>query len=54
MKRRIFLKGSLATGAVGMAVSTGLLTPRVSMAAWSKPAFEATDINGGLTALYGS
>ena len=54
MKRRIFLKGSLATGAVGMAVSTGLLTPRVSMAAWSKAAFEATDINGGMTSLYGS
>ena len=54
MKRRIFLKGSLATGAVGMAVSTGLLTPRVSLAAWSKAAFEATDVNGGTTALYGS
>ncbi len=54
MKRRIFLKGSLATGAVGMAVSTGLLTPRVSLAAWSKAAFEATDVNGGVNALYGS
>jgi sulfur-oxidizing protein SoxY len=54
MKRRIFLKGSLATGAVGMAVSTGLLTPRVSLAAWSKAAFEATDVNGGISALYGS
>ena len=54
MKRRIFLKGSLATGAVGMAVSTGLLTPRVSLAAWSKAALEATDVNGSATALYGS
>ena len=54
MKRRIFLKGSLATGAVGMAVSTGLLTPRVSLAAWSKAAFEATDVTGGATALFGS
>lgn len=54
MKRRIFLKGSLATGAVGMAVSTGLLTPRVSLAAWSKAAFEATDVNAGVNALYGS
>lgn len=54
MKRRIFLKGSLATGAVGMAVSTGLLTPRVSLAAWSKAAFEATDVNGGVNALYSS
>ena len=54
MKRRIFLKGSLATGAVGMAVSTGILTPRVSLAAWSKAAFEATDVNGGVSALFGS
>ena len=54
IKRRIFLKGSLATGAVGMAVSTGLLTPRVSLAAWSKAAFDATDVNAGVNALYGS
>lgn len=54
MKRRIFLKGSLATGAVGIAVSTGLLTPRVSLAAWSKAAFDATDVNASLSALYGS
>ena len=54
MKRRIFLKGSLATGAVGIAVSTGLLTPRVSLAAWSKAAFEATDVNGAVSALYGA
>jgi len=52
MKRRIFLKGSLATGAVGMAVSTGLLTPRVSLAAWSKAAFEATDVNAAVSALF--
>jgi sulfur-oxidizing protein SoxY len=54
MKRRIFLKGSLATGAVGIAVSTGLLTPRVSLAAWSKTAFDATDVNASVSALYGS
>jgi len=54
MKRRIFLKGSLATGAVGMAVGTGLLTPRVSLAAWTKAAFEAKDVAGAASALYGS
>ena len=54
MKRRIFLKGSLATGAVGIAVGTGLLTPRISLAAWSKAAFDATDVNAGVSALYGS
>lgn len=54
IKRRIFLKGSLATGAVGIAVGTGLLTPRISLAAWSKAAFDATDVNAGVSALYGS
>ena len=54
MKRRIFYKGSLATGAVGMAVSTGLLTPRMSLAAWSKAAFEAKDVNGAVAGLYGA
>jgi sulfur-oxidizing protein SoxY len=54
MKRRIFLKGTLATGAVGMAVSTGLLTPRTSFAAWSKAAFEAKDVSSALSSLYGA
>ena len=54
MKRRIFLKGSLATGAVGMAAGAGLLTPRISLAAWSKEAFEATDVNSALNGLFGS
>jgi sulfur-oxidizing protein SoxY len=54
MKRRIFLKGTLATGAVGMAVSAGLLTPRSVLAAWPKAAFEAKDVNSALAGLFGS
>lgn len=54
MKRRVFLKGSLATGAVGMAVSAGLLTPRESLAAWAKEAFEAKDVNSALSGLFGT
>ena len=54
MKRRIFLKGSLASGAIGMAVGTGLLTPRIALAAWSKEAFEATDVDSALNGLFGS
>ncbi len=52
MKRRIFLKGSLAAGAVG--VAAGLLTPQAVLAAWNKAAFEAKDISGALNGLYGS
>ena len=53
MKRRLFIKGSLATGALGVAVSTGLF-PRATLAAWSKEAFEAKDVNGALNGLFGS
>jgi sulfur-oxidizing protein SoxY len=44
MKRRLFLKASLATGAVGMAVGTGLLTPRTVLAAWNTAAFQAESV----------
>ena len=52
-KRRILLKGSLAAGAVGVAVGAGLLAPRAVLAAWPQAAFEATDIKAGLKALIG-
>jgi sulfur-oxidizing protein SoxY len=52
--RRILLKGTLAAGAVGAAVSTGLLTPRAAMAAWSKAAFEAKDVNAAMSGAMGS
>jgi sulfur-oxidizing protein SoxY len=52
--RRVLLKGSLAAGAVGAAVSAGLLTPKAVMAAWSKEAFEAKDTNAALAGAMGS
>jgi sulfur-oxidizing protein SoxY len=48
------LKGTLAAGAVGVAVSAGLLTPRTVMAAWPKEAFESKDMNTALSASMGS
>jgi sulfur-oxidizing protein SoxY len=53
-KRRILLKGSLAAGAVGVAVGAGLLTPRAVLAAWPEAAFKAKDVASGLKALLGS
>ncbi len=52
MKRRIFLKGSLAVGAVGMAAS--LLTPQAVLATWNQTAFDSKDIPGALKGLFGS
>ena len=48
MKRRMFLKGSLAAGTVGVAVGAGLLTPGSVLAAWPKAAFEAKTVDDGL------
>jgi len=53
-KRRILLQGSLAAGAVGVVVGTGLLTPRVVLAAWPESAFEAEQLDEALKALLGT
>ena len=52
-KRRSFLKSSAAAGAVGIAVSAGLMTPRAVFAAWPKAAFEATDVDAALKGAIG-
>jgi len=52
--RRVLLKGTLAAGATGIAISAGLLTPKAVLAAWPKAAFEAKDVNSALTAALGS
>jgi len=52
--RRTFLKGSLASGAVAVAVGAGLLTPQTVLAAWPKGAFEAKGVDKTMSALFGS
>ena len=54
MKRRTFLKGSVAAGAVSAAIGAGLLTPRMVLAAWPTAAFEAKTVDSALDALMGS
>jgi len=54
MKRRLFLKASLGSAAVGMALSAGLLTPRVVLGAWNEAAFKAEFIADALKAGMGS
>lgn len=54
MKRRVFLKGTLASSAVAVAVGAGLLSPRQVLAAWPKSAFEAKDVSAALSGLYGN
>jgi len=53
-KRRIFLKGSLAAGAVGAALTAGVLTPQTALAAWPKNAFAAKEVPTAVKDLYGS
>jgi sulfur-oxidizing protein SoxY len=53
-KRRVFLKGSMAATAVGVAVGAGLLAPRAVLAAWPEEAFKSKEIGAALKALLGS
>lgn len=54
LKRRTFLKGTVAAGTVGIAMGAGLLTPRMVLAAWPKAAFDAKSVDDALSALLGS
>ena len=54
MKRRIFLKGTLAGGAVAVGVGAGLVTPRQVLAAWPKKAFDAEKVQAALEELHGT
>jgi len=54
MKRRLFLKASVAAGTVGMAASAGLLMPRTVLAAWNEAAFKADSMGAALKAGMGS
>ena len=55
MKRRSFLKGTLATGAAAVAVNAGLLTPSTVLAAdWNSKAFSAKTVDDAISAVYGS
>ena len=54
MKRRIFLKGALASSTVAFALGAGLLNPRSVLAAWPANAFEAKNVNDALKAALGS
>ncbi|TVQ87188.1 MAG: thiosulfate oxidation carrier protein SoxY [Chromatiaceae bacterium] len=53
-KRRMLLQSSLGVGALGVAVSAGLLAPRAVLASWPEEAFHATDKATALSSLLGS
>lgn len=54
MKRRSFLKATMATGAASVAVSAGLLTPSVVLANWNAAAFEADSVDAALKGIFGA
>ncbi|MGC8697605.1 MAG: thiosulfate oxidation carrier protein SoxY, partial [Halothiobacillus sp.] len=52
--RRVFLKGSMAASAVGLAIGAGLLTPRAVMAAaWPQAAYDAKGFDDALKGIFG-
>ena len=56
LKRRSFLRGTVAGGVIAAAAGAGLLRPSTAMAAtkWPQSAFNASKIPGALKGLYGS
>ena len=52
--RRNFLRASMATGSVAIALSAGLLSPRTVMAAWPKAAFSAKTMDDAMKAYIGT
>lgn len=55
MKRRTFLKGTLAGSVLAVAAGSGLLRPTEVLAAeWPKSGFEAKSMDDALNALFGS
>ena len=55
MKRRTFLKGTLAGSVLAVAAGAGLLRPTEVLAAdWPKNAFTARNMNDALKGLFGS
>ena len=53
-KRRLFLKGTLAGGAVALAAGAGLLSPSQVLAAWPKAAFESHDLAEAMKGIAGT
>lgn len=52
IKRRIFLKGSLAASATGVALGAGLLTPTAVLAEWPKAAFTAKKLDDAMNSMF--
>jgi sulfur-oxidizing protein SoxY len=53
MQRRHFLKNTLATSAIALAASSGLLIP-IQVLAWNKKAFEATNMQTAMQDILGT
>jgi len=54
MKRRLFLKASLATGEIALLAGAGLLTPLQALASWPTDAFHADSLSAAMSGLLGS
>ena len=52
--RRVFLRGTMASGVVAVSLASGLLRPSRVLAAWPDAAFEATSVKQGMEGLFGA
>jgi len=52
IKRRVILKGTIASGAIGLSLTSGLITPNMAFAAsWPANVFNKTNLNDALSSL---
>ena len=54
VKRRVFLKGSAAAGAVVAAAGAGLIAPQAVLAAWNEAAFRSKTVEEAIMGLTGA
>lgn len=50
-QRRVVMKGAMAAGVMSVALSTGLLVPRIVLAAWPQAAFLSENFDKARTAI---
>ena len=53
-QRRVFLRGTMASGVVALSLASGLLRPSRVLAAWPEAAFEASSVKQGMEGLFGA
>lgn len=53
-QRRVFLRGTMASGVIALSLASGLLSPTRVLAAWPSAAFDANAVKTAMEGLFGA